>query len=258
MGATAPDVAFVAIMVVAAFAPSVAYAAWVRNHERAHREPWSRLARAFVWGAVGGVVLGLLVSRFLAAVLERAGDGGVVPRPDEAPGIGNPSVLVAVVLVAPLAEEFAKALGLLGIRDDHLEPEDGMVYGAAAGFGFAATENLLYGFYALATGGLVGWGLTALLRSFTSSLLHGAASAVVGFALWRVRLRRAGVAQLAAFYLVAVALHGAYNLAASAGDVVGTPVASLLGLAVTVVIGVGVFRWMRGRVRKLDRALARE
>lgn len=231
------EIGGVAVLVLVAFLPSIVYAVWVRNLERHGREPWGGLLKAFLWGAIGGVVLAVILSMFL---LEGT-------PPDALPALSLTPLLFAAVIVAPLAEEFAKALGLVWIRDRHPEPEDGLVYGAAAGFGFAATENLLYQFEALLTLGIEGYIVTAILRTISSALLHGSATALVGFAIWRMRVRHGGVGQLIGFYLAAAFLHGLFNLAASTQ--------LLVGLVFSVTLALVVFGWIRKRVRRLDRTL---
>lgn len=218
---------------VGTFLGPIAFVVWVRNQERYWPEPWSSVARAFLWGATGAVVLAIALSLLLTSE--------EVLQP-----IGVSTAFVGAVIVAPIVEEATKGLGLRWVDDAHVETEDGLVYGAAAGLGFSATENLVYGANAYLEGGLDPLLWTVGLRTLTSSLLHASASALLGYALWR---RRAGVAVGAgvfAFYLGAVLLHSAFNLAASAQLWV-TFLASL-------VIAVGGFSWVRGRVRELDRA----
>ena len=57
------------------------------------------------------------------------------------------AIVVGAVIIAPFVEEFLKALGMMraGVKEEVDEVEDGLVYGAACGLGFAATENLMYG-----------------------------------------------------------------------------------------------------------------
>lgn len=229
----AASVLLVAGFVLAAFGPSILYLVWLRNTERFAREPWWPLARAFSWGAVGGVVLGIALSLWLGA------------RPDSPDAT---ALLYGAVVVAPVAEEFSKGLGLWWVRDAHPEPEDGLIYGAAAGLGFAATENLLYLLDAFLTGGFAGFAATFLVRSVASVLLHASASAFVGFAIWRMRLGHGGLGGVAAFYALAVLLHGIYNFAAS--------IQLLVGFLFALALAIGVFRYLRRRIRQFDEAIA--
>jgi RsiW-degrading membrane proteinase PrsW (M82 family) len=222
---------YAAGVLLGTLAGPVGYAVWVRNQERYAPEPWASVAKAFGWGASGAVVLAIAVSLLLAI------EGTLTP-------IGVSSALVGAIVVAPIVEEATKGLGLRWIDDHHVELEDGLVYGAAAGLGFSATENLVYGVSAYLEGGIEPLVWTIGLRTFTSSLLHASASALVGYALWRTRARDEGAARVASFYLGAVLLHSAFNAVASIPDWI----TFFVGLA----IAVAGFSWVRRRVRELD------
>jgi RsiW-degrading membrane proteinase PrsW (M82 family) len=142
-------------VVAGAFLGPVLFAAWIRNLERYEPEPWPGVGIAFGWGATGAIVLAVALSLLLTT-------GGTL-RP-----IGVSSAIVSAVIVAPIVEEATKALGLRWVRDEHVELEDGLVYGAAAGLGFSATENLVYGVSAFLEGGLDPLIATVAVRTFTS------------------------------------------------------------------------------------------
>lgn len=207
------------------------FAVWVRRQERFEREPWSSVGLAFAWGATGAVLLTLLVS-------------GVLAVGDSLQPIGVSSALVSAVVVAPLVEEAAKGLGLRWVPDPWAEVEDGLVYGAAAGLGFSATENVVYGVSAFLDGGLQPLVVTIAVRTVTSSLLHAAASGLVGYAIWRMRAREGSALGLAVFYLGAVAFHAAFNVLAA-----GRLWSTFLAGAFVALAG---FSWVRRRVRELD------
>lgn len=211
----------------------VLFTVWIRNHERYHPEPWPRVFRAFAWGATGAVVLALILEILLAP--------SQVLQP-----VGVPSALAAALIVAPLVEEATKGLGLRWIEDEHVELEDGLVYGAAAGLGFSATENVVYGISAWLEGGLAPLVATVAVRTFTSSLLHATASAALGYAIWSHRADRGGALVIGVFYVGAVLLHSVFNLFASSQ--------LYLSFLAVLVIAIGGFAWVRGRVQKLDHA----
>lgn len=221
-------------LLAAAFLPPVCYAVWIRNLEKHAPEPWGQLFKAFAWGATGGVLLALVLESLLHV------------RPDAVAGLGVSSVVVTAVVVAPLVEEGTKVYGLKWVRPEHIELEDGLVYGAAVGFGFAATENLVYGVAALIDGGIGSLVTVLIARSISAAFLHGAASAILGFALWRVRMDQAGFGQLVGAYLLAVGLHAAYNLGAS--------IRWWAGFAGALVLVAVTLTWLRRRVLALDRA----
>lgn len=112
---------------------------------------------------------------------------------------------------APVVEELLKALILVYFIQ---QPRfryfvDGAVYGYAAGIGFAVSENLFY-----VVNDSSGAALTlAISRVLSASLMHAAASAVVGIAFGLNRrqrdMPRYGVS--VAGLLFAVIVHGIYN-----------------------------------------------
>jgi RsiW-degrading membrane proteinase PrsW (M82 family) len=121
-----------------------------------------------------------------------------------------PEIVSPAVTLSPLLEEFFKALPLaiafvIGIRRDNREI---LACAMATGIGFSIIENwMLFG--------PVHAGIIALLvRSFSTSLMHGCTCAVVGYGLVLIRdVHRAALpALLLGFYMVAVIIHAFFNL----------------------------------------------
>lgn len=217
------------ILVVLAFAPSLVWALLLRNSERSRREPFVALAQAFGSGAVIGIVVAMSLEAY------------ILPR---LPPTGLPATYVLAVVVAPLVEEAAKPLGLFAVRDHDPEPEDGYIYGAAAGLGFAATENLIYEAAALATGGLAAFALTFLVRSTASALLHASATSFTGYGVWAARFGRRSWLAVIPLFALAVAAHAAFNHLAATS--------TLASLAVAILLAAFAWRHVRRRVRSLD------
>jgi protease PrsW len=173
-----------------------------------------RIFTAFVYGGVLGV-LG-------ASVLEAA----VLRQPSGPADVG-----------VGLIEEAVKgaALWLLARRLPRYTMRDGIVLGAAVGFGFAAFESAGYAFNALFTAGgpsLLNLVETEVLRGILAPVGHGLWTAILGGTLFGVAARRGrlrlGRAVLGWYVLVAL-LHGLWD--ASRGIAVwltllltGTPV----------------------------------
>lgn len=131
--------------------------------------------------------------------------------------------------------------------------EDGIIYGAAAGLGFAATENLLYEGSAFLTSGTGALITIAVVRTLSSALLHATSSSVFGLGIargaWQGR-------RLLPYYLGAVAIHSVFNFAASFGVIyAGTigDVANLIGLVAALALAIGGISIMRVKIRALDR-----
>jgi len=242
---------FWSVLILAAFVPSIVYLVWIRNTEKHSREPYGMLLKVFAYGAVLSVLIAIVLEIILASLF-----GQNIERVYQLLG-ENPSIpmLVLACVIAPFVEELTKAMGILRVKKRRMltELENGIVYGAAAGLGFAATENLLYESTAYLTDGVEAFVATAVLRSLSSALLHATASSLVGLGIARSALQ--GKSWLP-YYLGAVVLHGGFNFAASFGTVYYDSFgdsAYLIGLVAAftiVVIGVGV---MRNKIKQLDR-----
>lgn len=219
-----------------AFLPPVVFMLWIRAHEHHQREPVRAVLLIFSWGASAGIAIAVLLHTLFEAGFHRF--GGPLPA------AGVTTALLTVVVIAPVVEEFAKALGLGLVRRQMKEIEDGIIYGAAVGLGFAATENFVYGIAALAEGGVNEAVATIAIRIFSSMLLHASASAIIGFGYGLV-VRRGGVAfEVLPHYIGAVILHALYNLLVGLAAIWGFVAALLL---VGFLLG-----FMRRRIRELD------
>lgn len=93
-----------------------------------------------------------------------------------------------ITLVAPIVEEVFKSLILVYyVRQPAFTYfVDGAIYGFAVGSAFGMLENLLYISRVSSDSSLI----LALTRAFSTSLMHGNASALVGIALGRLRFGR--------------------------------------------------------------------
>lgn len=209
-----PAVLVAAVFLVSLLAP-VLFLVRLRNAERRRREPWRAVLLAFAWGAFGATTLAYLGEVYAL---------GIAPFPVAVYGLP-----VLTVLVAPLVEEAAKALGLFGVRDRDPERHDGYIYGAAAGLGFAFTENLLYVATAYLFAGEEAALFLAVFRGIATVCLHAAATAFAGYGVWRLKYGRNPLPLLVLFPL-AVALHAAYNALASLNAVGAALAAAVLAV----------------------------
>jgi RsiW-degrading membrane proteinase PrsW (M82 family) len=204
---------FLLVLLVSAFSMPLVFAAWIRNTARHGKEPWRFVLKAFVWGAVFSVGVALISNLVLTVTL-----GQIGPLTDFlARRFADPLIVIAVVIAAPIGEEAAKGLGVRAGRPEIQRLIDGLVYGAAAGLGFSATENFLYGILALFRGGATASLVEIAVRSFSSSFLHASATAAVGYGLAKSWLtRRAGA--VLPFYFLAVIMHATFNSLSVLGE----------------------------------------
>ena len=185
--------------------PVVATFLWLDRYEA---EPPSLLALAFAWGA-GVATFGALVinTASLIAIKSAGGD-----------------VNTTAIFVAPVVEEAFKGSAVLVIylmrRREFDGVVDGIVYAGMAGIGFAFVENVLYLGRTLADSGSGGTVFVFVLRCVVSPFAHPLFTAATGIGIGvAARSRNAATKVFAPLtgYVVAVILHGAWNLSAASG-----------------------------------------
>jgi RsiW-degrading membrane proteinase PrsW (M82 family) len=185
--------------------PVVAVYLWLDRYEA---EPTSLLVFTFTWGAAVATFGALVINTASTAAIRNAG--------------GDPST--AAVLVAPFVEEgfkgFAVLLVLLLRRREFDGVVDGIVYAGMAGVGFAFVENVLYLGRTLAEAGAGGTLVVFVVRCLVSPFAHPLFTAATGIGLGIASRTRNPALRFVApvlGYVVAVLLHGAWNLSATAG-----------------------------------------
>jgi protease PrsW len=177
-----------------AFAPAALWLWYVRREDV--REPEPRILVLFAF--LNGCGAASLIANFRPRI-ER-----LVPIVPGLPG-DLLDAFVATALPEELVKLAAVSLACLWSRQWN-EPMDGIVYGVAAGLGFASLENV---YFLAATGDP--WLVAG--RAFTANLAHAAFTGGAAFFLGLARLRyRHGVLLAAAGILLAVLFHGAFDL----------------------------------------------
>ena len=166
--------------------------------DRYDREPLHLVVGVFLWGGLAAPVLAVFGSSALAA------------------GSGFDST-VMVVWIGPLVEEAAKAFGVILVvllSKEFDNPTDGLVYGTAAGLGFAATENLVYTLAGVGESAIGGTLFLVVVRTALASGIHALSSATfggfLGFA-YLSRKRGERVMWLIVGLIGAVAIHAGWN-----------------------------------------------
>jgi len=233
-----------AVLISVAFIPSIIYKVWIRNAERYGRNSWWILGALFIWGAVTAIAISLILEILLVKAygdFERTYE--ILQRHE------NLETLVLACVIAPFVEEGAKALGVFAARKHIFEIEDGFVFGAAAGLGFAATENLLYESFTFVRFGLVAYIIIAVIRSTSSAFLHGSATAVSGYGISRRVLYGRSFLP---FFLLAVLMHATFNFLASFSLLFEGTELPLLGLGLAIVFGIVSIVIIRRKIAELD------
>jgi RsiW-degrading membrane proteinase PrsW (M82 family) len=197
------------LSLLAGVVPTAIYAAVIWWFDRYEKEPLWLLGVTFLWGAVPAIIISLIMEIILGVPVSVLGEG-----------------LLADVVesggVAPVIEEIAKAIALLGLfvflRREFDSVLDGIIYGALVGFGFAMTENVLYFLSSLFAEGWIEWGMIVFLRAIVFGLNHAFFSSLFGAALGFARLSRVAWEKWLAplFGLgLAIGFHAIHNLGAS-------------------------------------------
>lgn len=229
----------VAVNVMVALFPGVLWMWILTRKDAANPEPRIVILWVFLLGMLGGPLV--------LAVRPVVEDG--LPQLPQLE-----ASLVDAFLVTAVTEELVKvlafAVGVLWMR--HLdEPLDGIIYGAAAGLGFATFENAWY----LRMTGEVD---TIVMRTFTSTLAHACLTGCLAFTLGMMRLRwgRFGTLLLPTVGLLGVVLcHGAYDFILLAVPQF-TPLALVVVLPVLMVTIALQVSWSRAQTHVYSRRSA--
>ena len=196
---------------IAAFIPTIFYIAIIYWVDRYEKEPLWLLSAAFLWGAIPAVIVALIFN-------------GIFGVPfylllDEAS-----ATAATASFVAPLVEESAKGLALIGILyfwRSHIDSIlDGIIYGAMIGLGFAMIENIFYFVDASADE----FNFLVIMRAYVFGLNHSFFTAITGLGIAISRLHRNAFWRFAAPILGwagAVFVHFVHNASASLSSTLG-------------------------------------
>lgn len=225
------------LLLIIAFLPPIIYVIWIRNTERYYREPWKPILLCFLWGASIAAIASLILNTILGISL--------------ATSISDYTTfsLITAVVIAPIVEEFTKPLviGLKTVKKELDEIEDGLIYGAAAGLGFSATENLFYE-SAFLSEGLVLFFILVVIRTIGGCLLHASATAFTGYGYSKSLIARKPLLSVAPYFILAIGVHAFYNLIASS-DIIWGFIATIGAL----IFAIFSIRYIRKKIRKLDK-----
>ena len=242
-------ISILAIILLAAFIPSLLLMLLVKNTERVGREPTGKLLSGFLRGATIAVFLAIIIELLLTFLIFGTNFLPASELLGRYPGIDT---LILACIIAPFTEELTKALGIRPLAGRAREIEDGIIYGAVVGLGFAATENFFYETSAYLEGGaaiLIG---TIFIRTISSALLHASASSITGYGLTSEKfLKKSWIP----YYLLAVLLHGVFNLIASSGPLLEGTIGEssyLISFLAAIALALGAFSWSRRKIRHIE------
>jgi len=225
------------LLLVMSFLPPAIYVIWIRNTEKYSRERWVPIIVCFLWGATIAVIAALILEVLLGIPL--------------AVSINDANVLVILtaVVIAPFAEELTKPLVLKFniVRKELDELEDGLIYGAVAGLGFAATENLLYG-YSFLSYGLASFFVLMIIRSFAGCLLHASATAWTGYGFGSSIMKKLPFGRVIPYFILAICIHGFYNLMVSFTSLSGF----IAGFVIAMIFVAISIQTVRKKIKTLD------
>ena len=224
------------LLFIFAFLPAIIYVIWIRNTEKYNRERWIPIFICFIWGAS----IAIIASIFLELFLEISLTASIQST--------NLFGLSTAIVIAPFVEELVKPFALRTriVKREIKELEDGLIYGAVAGLGFSATENLFYG-YSFLSEGLVVFLILIIVRSFGGCLLHASATALTGYGYGKTLINGTSKFRIVPYFIIAVFAHALYNFLVSY-NIFGAATGLLLALLLVYVS----IKLVRNKIRNLD------
>lgn len=224
------------LLFIFAFLPAIIYVIWIRNTEKYNRERWIPIFICFIWGAS----IAIIASIFLELFLEISLTASIQST--------NLFGLSTAIIIAPFVEELVKPFALRTriVKREIKELEDGLIYGAVAGLGFSATENLFYG-YSFLSEGLVVFLILIIVRSFGGCLLHASATALTGYGYGKTLINGTSKFRIVPYFIIAVFAHALYNFLVSY-NIFGAATGLLLALLLVYVS----IKLVRKKIRNLD------
>lgn len=224
------------LLFIFAFLPAIIYVIWIRNTEKYNRERWIPIIICFIWGAS----IAIIASIFLELFLEISLTASIQST--------NLFGLSTAIIIAPFVEELVKPFALRTriVKREIKELEDGLIYGAVAGLGFSATENLFYG-YSFLSEGLVVFLILIIVRSFGGCLLHASATALTGYGYGKTLINGTSKFRIVPYFIIAVFAHALYNFLVSY-NIFGAATGLLLALLLVYIS----IKLIRQKIRNLD------
>jgi RsiW-degrading membrane proteinase PrsW (M82 family) len=216
-----------------ALAPALVWMVFFLERDRVEAEPKQLILRTFAFGALGAA---------LATILERPFVEETIPQ------LPNLIIrIVATVLTVSLLQETLKVAMVrytVLVTNEFDRHPDGIVYGLAAGLGFATVITLDF---VLQSAGTVE-PLRLAIRAVNNVLVHGALGAVSGYYIGRVKIDGKKLGWMANGLAIVTALNALYHIATDelSSRFTFNPWYSLLiAFGLAIVVGVVLFAFFR-------------
>ncbi|MGB0680117.1 MAG: PrsW family intramembrane metalloprotease [Polyangiales bacterium] len=205
-----------------ALVPAVIWLVHIHRQDRIEPEPWPLVAGVFVIGA-------LTAHAFVEVLPERLFHLSQWQHRSEL------DAWIAAVGITGLLQQWFTYLSVrytVYLTDEFDEPNDGIVYAAAAGLGMATVHNI---HFIIDSGGRLP--LAGVVALASTTLIHVAAAAVLGYGLGRSRFAPAhGARWSAAMLLLSTVLNGGLKRLAVVAGIDGGHFRPWLSLSVAALL----------------------
>jgi RsiW-degrading membrane proteinase PrsW (M82 family) len=215
------DLSFISLGIFLALVPAVVWLGFFYQRDHVEPEPKRLVARIFLFGALAAAAVAVPIAELFF----------------ETTIVQLNSVFARFVVTVFSVSLIQEALKLAMVRyvvlgtDEFDEHPDGIVYGLAAGLGFATVLNIDF---VLQSGGVLP--LQAAIQATNNALVHGALGAFTGYFVGRVKLDGERVGWLAAGLAVATAVNGLYHTASAEVTSLGLSFQPLNALIVAIIL----------------------
>jgi RsiW-degrading membrane proteinase PrsW (M82 family) len=239
-----------AVILATALIPTVIYTIYIRNIEIYEREKWRWISVSFLWGAIVALPFLYILSRIFS---------GQYSREHEYYEVNNSIIsIIFICLILPFVSEFIKILGMFIVKSQVEEVEDGLIYGATLGLGFAAMANIFYLYQGF------DWEPKELallmIPSISTALLHASSTAIAGYGIAKKTVEMENLGMVS-YFVAGVLIHGLFNTLSLTSlifkDTLGVTY-YILGLVIILVVSNLVFRTIRARMLQLIKLLDEE
>lgn len=213
---------------------------YVQDH--AEPEPKRYVAAVFVLGALLATAIGQPLINDVFRVNEWAGGSTLLQ-------------LVAGITIVGAIQQFLQYAAVrysIFNSAEYDERIDGIIYGAAAGLGYATALNVMF----VVNNGGVDLGVGAI-RIAVTALAHASFAGVGGYFLGRAKFENRGPFWLPAGLLIAAILNGVVSVVLREITRTGLQTTPIAGLIAAAVIALAVFLLLFSILQRSNRALSR-